>query len=82
MTSQQADGGAALPEKPVTMATEAPTAAPDAPVADAPKSDAPAADVATATAAADATGDAAPTPDAPVKDIANGDQQKETEVNG
>ncbi|ESA43715.1 hypothetical protein GE21DRAFT_3648 [Neurospora crassa] len=78
MTSQQADGGAALPEKPVTMATEAPTAAPDAPVADAPKSDAPAADAATA----DATGDAAPTPDAPVKDVADGDHQKETEVNG
>lgn len=69
MTSQQADGAAALPEKPVTMATEAPaatTATPDAPVAEAPKSDAA----------------AAPTPDAPVKDVANGDQQKEKEVNG
>lgn len=70
MTSQQADGGAVLPEKPVTMATEAPTTAPDAPVADAPKSD-----------AADATADAEPTPDALVKDVANGDQ-KEKEVNG
>ncbi|KAK3396875.1 hypothetical protein B0T20DRAFT_355967 [Sordaria brevicollis] len=65
------------------MATEASasasavsTATPDAPVAEAPKSDA---------AAAPTTGDAdaaAPTPDAPVKDVANGDQQKETEVNG
>ncbi|KAK3345591.1 hypothetical protein B0H65DRAFT_425984 [Neurospora tetraspora] len=52
------------------MATEAPTTAPDAPVADAPKSD-----------AADATADAEPTPDALVKDVANGDQ-KEKEVNG
>lgn len=73
MTSQQADGVAGLPEKPVvTMATEASsTTTPDAPVAEAPKSDAP--------ATADAV--AAPTPDAPVKDVANGDQ-KETEVNG
>ena len=78
MTSQQADGVAGLPEKPVvTMATEAPsTTTPDAPAAEAPKSEAAAAVPGTADAAV-----AASTPDAPVKDVANGDE-KEKELNG
>lgn len=82
MTSQQADGVAGLPEKPVvTMATEdvSPTT-PDVPAAEAPVTEAPKGD-ATATPATTTDAAAAPTSDAPVKDVANGDQ-KEEKANG